>query len=73
MQTNGKHFESSINLRRTHIKILQFFLLKNFHTCDIGIPSNSVEYINFGGVTTFAVKVWSWKLCQIKDPLALEL
>ena len=24
----------------------------------------------FGGVTTFAVKVWSWKLCQIKDPLA---
>ena len=23
----------------------------------------------YGGVITFAVEVWSWKLCQIKDPL----
>ena len=34
------------------------------------IPFNTVEYINFGGVITFAVEVWSWKLCQFKDPLA---
>ena len=33
------------------------------------IPFNTGEYIDFGGVITFAVEVWSWKLCQIKDPL----
>ena len=33
------------------------------------IPFNTGEYIDFGGVITFAVKVWSWKLCQIKDSL----
>ena len=25
--------------------------------------------IDFGGVMGFAVRVWSWKLFQIKDPL----
>ena len=25
--------------------------------------------IFFGDMATFAVEVWSWKLCQIKDPL----
>ena len=34
------------------------------------IPFNPVGYIDFGGVITDAVEVWSWKLCQIKDPLA---
>ena len=34
------------------------------------IPFNTGEYIDFGGVITFAVEVWSWKLCQFKDPLA---
>ena len=35
------------------------------------IPFNTGEYIDFGGVITFAVEVWSWKLCQNKDPLVL--
>ena len=26
------------------------------------IPFNTREYIDFGGVITIAVKVWSWKL-----------
>ena len=34
------------------------------------IPFNTGEYIDFGRVITVAVKVWSWKLWQIKDPLA---
>ena len=33
------------------------------------ITFNPVEYIDFGGVITVAVEVWSWKLFQIKDPL----
>ena len=33
------------------------------------IPFDTGEYIDFGGVSLFAVEVWSWKLCQIKDPL----
>ena len=33
------------------------------------IPFNTGEYIDFGGVITVAVEVWSWKLFQIKDPL----
>ena len=33
------------------------------------IAFNPVEYIDFGGVITVAVEVWSWKLFQIKDPL----
>ena len=33
------------------------------------IPFNPGEYTDFGGVVTDAVEVWSWKLCQIKDPL----
>ena len=33
------------------------------------IPLNPLGYIDFGSVITVAVKVWSWKLCQIKDPL----
>ena len=36
------------------------------------IPFNTGEYIDFGGVITFAVEVWSWKLCQIKDPLVFD-
>ena len=41
-----------------------FYLLPWFNS-----PFNPREYIDFGGVITFAVEVWSWKLCQIKDPL----
>ena len=33
------------------------------------IPINPLEYIDSGGVITVVVEVWSWKLCQIKDPL----
>ena len=33
------------------------------------ITFNPVKYIDFGGVITVAVEVWSWKLFQIKDPL----
>ena len=33
------------------------------------ISYNPEEYIDFRGVITLAVDVWSWKLCQIKDPL----
>ena len=33
------------------------------------ITFNPVKYIDFGGVITVAVEVWSWKLLQIKDPL----
>ena len=33
------------------------------------IPFNTGEHIDFGGVVTISVEVWSWKLCQIKDPL----
>ena len=36
------------------------------------IPINPVEYIDFGGVITVVVEVWSWKLCQIKDPLVFD-
>ena len=88
----------------THIKILHFFLHKNFQTFDIFhlIPHKAWIVIGmshikifiiliklifqniffnkfcgisptfYGGIITFAVEVWSWKLCQIKDPLALE-
>ena len=58
MQTNGKHFESSINLRR---------IPDMWH-----IQFNPVEYIDFGDVINVAVEVWSWKLCQIKDSLAFD-
>ena len=34
------------------------------------IPFNTGEHIDFGGVVTISVEVWSWKLCQFKDPLA---
>ena len=36
------------------------------------IPFNPVGYIDFGGVITDAVEVWSWKLCQIKYPLVFD-
>ena len=59
MQTNGKHFESSINLR---------IIPDMWH-----IQFNPVEYIDFGDVINVAVEVWSWKLCKIKDSLAFDV
>ena len=58
-----------IVLPLSHIKI--FIILIKLIFQNMFFNKNcSIFLIFFGDVATFAVEVWSWKLWQIKDPLA---
>ena len=52
----------------THIKIF-IILIKLIFQNNIFNKICGIFLIFFGDMATFAVEVWSWKLCQIKDPL----
>ena len=52
----------------THIKIF-IILIKLIFQNNIFNKICGIFLTLFGDVATFAVEVWSWKLCQIKDPL----
>ena len=51
-----------------HIKIF-IILIKLIFQNNIFNKICGIFLIFFGDMATFAVEVWSWKLCQIKDPL----
>ena len=51
-----------------HIKIF-IILIKLIFQNNIFNKICGIFLIFFGNMATFAVEVWSWKLCQIKDPL----
>ena len=53
---------------RPHIKIF-IILIKLIFQNNIFNKICGIFLIFFGDMATFAVEVWSWKLCQIKDPL----
>ena len=55
-------------LHYTHIKIF-IILIKLIFQNKIFNNIFGIFLKFFEGVITFAVEVWSWKLCQIKDPL----
>ena len=52
----------------SHIKIF-IILIKLIFQNNIFNKICGIFLIFFGDMATFAVEVWSWKLCQIKDPL----
>ena len=57
------------NIHTSHIKIF-IILIKLIFQNNIFNKICGIFLIFFGDMATFAVEVWSWKLCQIKDPLA---
>ena len=56
------------NIHTSHIKIF-IILIKLIFQNNIFNKICGIFLIFFGDMATFAVEVWSWKLCQIKDPL----
>ena len=57
------------HIDHAHIKIF-IILIKLIFQNNIFNKICGIFLIFFGDMATFAVEVWSWKLCQIKDPLA---
>ena len=61
---------SIFKLRTAHIEIFIILIKLIFQNIFFN-KFCGISPTFYGGVITFAVEVWSWKLCQMKDPLAL--